>query len=294
MARTKAERPSAAGIDDATRRKLERLREDCRRHPEHPVRMVWLEGPLGHRTGFEVALERFEIPTAARMVLSSSDLARSIRFYLVGKREEAAPARVIAWLERLGRIAEETRTDLGGDRAQTGFARAAQIVCAHEIARKRTVPLSAPTVERDERGGVHLIVNGPFAEEVEIEIPDAAAALAAAIDELLCEPSAPEREAAEEFKKPVDGEYRVLEILWRGLAGERAAHECEPISKERLRSALGYAEINGIGKVIERLRREGWPIGSMAGWNGGVWLELNRLPAARRDWCSAEFDQSRR
>jgi hypothetical protein len=265
----------AAGIDDATRRKLERLCEDCRRHPEHPVRMVWLEGPLGHRAKFELALEHFSIPTLARMGLTSPDLSRSTRCYLVGKREEAAPARVLAWLERLGRLAEETRADLGGERAQTGFARAAQIVCAHEIARKRTVSLAAPTVERDERGGVHLIVNGPFAEEVEIEIPDAAAALAAAIDELLRAPSAPKQADAEEFVEPTGNHAKAI---WELAELEPGALLATEVLAKRLRIGPRYA-----ARILRELKRKGWQIVSVSGPGGGVRLSTDQSEK-RREW----------
>jgi biotin operon repressor len=272
----------AAGIDDATRRKLERLCEDCRRHPEHPVRMVWLEGPLGHRAKFELALEHFSIPTLARMGLTSPDLSRSTRCYLVGKREEAAPARVLAWLERLGRLAEETRADLGGERAQTGFARAAQIVCAHEIARKRTVSLAAPTVERDERGGVHLIVNGPFAEEVEIEIPDAAAALAAAIDELLRAPSAPKQADAEEFVEPMGRDADALGELWLLGAGERK-------TGADLAHHLGI-EPRPMRALVKRLKDQGWPIKSKGAHGGGYSLGSS-LSRAQRDWLESRWPE---
>lgn len=280
MAKTTVERRSAAGISDATRRKLERLREDCRRHPEHPVRTVWLEGPLGHRALFELALERFKIPTLARMGLTSPDRVRSTRCYLVGKPEEAAPARVLAWLETLGRLAEHAPA-LGGDRAQTGFARAAQIVCGLEIARRVRIPLEPPAVSRDERGGVHLRIKAePSAEEVEIEIHDTAAALAAAIDELLRDSSAPKQADAEVFDEPMGRDADALGELWLLGAGER-------MTGADLAHRLGI-EPRPMRALVKRLKEQGWPIKSKGAHGGGYSLGSS-LSRAQRDWLESRW-----
>jgi biotin operon repressor len=290
MAKRSVGNDGRALIGGAVRARLAALRDDCRRHPESPVRLIWLEGPLGKRTGFELALERFNIETIARLGRTSADHSRSTRCYLEGKRDAAAPRRVLAWLEQLGQLAEQEPA-LGGDPSQRGWARAAEIVCGRAWARKVRVSLEPPTVQRDERGRVHLIVTAePSAEEVEIDIPDTAAAIASSVDELLLETAvdAPEEHDAAAFTEPSGNDAQTLRELWAHDRGEFIRGD----GPKGLALLVGI-EPRALRKLIQRLREGGWGIETKQGRTGGYRLAFDRLSPAQRAWLERGVEAGR-
>lgn len=282
MAKTKAMRPSAAGIDDATRRKLERLREDCRRHPEAPVRLVWIDSPEGHLHIVDHEIERGTLKATAHASRAAGVFrgrARSERFYLIGGLGSAASERVLVWLDRLGRLAEHAPA-LGGAWYSLGWERGARIVL--ELSREVAlcIPIAFDPKASHERRGSNSKGRLVRSDLLEIEIPDTAAALAAAIDELLLDSNAPKQVDAEEFVEPMEREADALGELWLLHAGQRK-------TGASLAFTLGIEE-RAVRALFKRLKEQGWPIRSKGAHGGGYSLESS-LSRAQRDWLQSRW-----
>ena len=180
-------RPPAAGPDDLTRRKLEDLREDCRRHREHPVRLFIRAGPSD---GVLVNPWRGEmhLATSPKPIRWSALIGGKLEAHAALESEEAmAQARAQALLERLGKL--RWRVPLlaseDGWRDRATWMEGAMILLEREGSSVR-VPLAEPVVNKRANDTAIIVVDPePSVKLHELEVPDVVAAIAEVCDAIL-------------------------------------------------------------------------------------------------------------
>jgi hypothetical protein len=192
---TKA-RDTADAERQARRRRLEALRDDCRRHDQCAVKIVLVE--IGRGTMPETipkAARLSAMPFHGRWGCRALQDGRMIEMALWGG-EEKAEKNSVAYLARLGRELAELQVPSACD-----FPELADLAMFELAARARavkswvppTMPMTLPPMPeahcRDEGEMKRMIEEGwkkaGFLEKIEREVPDVRAAIAEVCDESL-------------------------------------------------------------------------------------------------------------
>ena len=280
-----------ARIDETVRRKLEALRDDCRRHPERPVPLECIEGPSDCKTGFERARENGMLhPIAASFSQIAGSPGASLRAY-VGTAKGDPEDRVRALLERLGDlvIREPVLAAIAGaalPRLPAGNPGAmlvgAVLIRGCVVPDESEVLAAAPSWTP--RSETRTITLDELAKALDAapklgtrrvwQVPCVRAAIAEVCDAILRSSEVPARVSA--FLPPCDNAARLLLELHELMPEDR-------LKGEQIAKVLGV-QARRARELIRELVNQGWPIESKAGHSGGARLIRERLCAEQRDW----------
>jgi hypothetical protein len=247
-----------AKLGEESRRALEGLRADCRRHPERPVPLECTEGPRDARTAFELAVERGMFKPVA---WGSSSIAEGrgegVRFTL-GQLRGDPEHRALALLVRLGELARR-HPELIGAELPALAARPSHEALGALLVRG--------CVEPDESSVPALRV---------WQVPDVLAAIAAFCDKALELAGSSSAAVDCSFAEPCDKDAMLL-------------FELEALEPEARLKGRDIARRIGVKdrwarELVERLRAQGWPIESKGGASGGSRLVRGRLTPSQQEW----------
>jgi hypothetical protein len=230
---TKA-RDTADAERQARRRRLEALRDDCRRHDQCAVKIVLVEGaPMPAST--LLALE------PVRWLCRTLQDGRPIEMTLSGG-ERKAEENSVAYLERLGRELAEMRVPSARDFPDHDylamFELAMRARSRKSWVRPTMPPQFSPTPEADPRldeGEIERRIEASwrdagFIETIERKVPDVRAAIAELCDELLEDFDAPEAESKRTRDSRRVDELTMQAVAWTALQLERTGRL--PLKKE--------------------------------------------------------------
>ena len=230
-------RSAPARIDEPVRRKLEALREDCRRHREQPVRFVHRLVPCSD-AGCREWRALVPAATSPPPVHWCEPAGTSHWAHAVLESDEPlSQTRALALLERLGKLAprlSERAPGWVGDR-RSAWVAGGVMLCERE-GRAVRVPIAEPIVSKRADGVPSITVNPkPSVELLELSVLDVLAAIAEVCDAILGgTPGAIEVPPKRRRSKEELFQEAMLELVRCGMKGETP-------SDAEIAAALGVA-----------------------------------------------------
>jgi hypothetical protein len=284
-------RSAPVRIDETMRRKLEALREDCRRHAEAPVPLECVEGPHEGASALELAHRAGMLqPIAWGWSRIAGGPSESLRAY-VGMAKGDPEDRARALVERLGDLVIREpvlAASAGAELPKLLAGKPSALLVGAVLIRGSVAPdessVLAPAPAGGPRPRARTITLEEFAGELEAapklgtrrvwRVPCVRAAIAEVCDAILGSSEVPARVSA--FLPPCDNAARLLlelnDLTPEGrLKGEKIAKRLK-VQERRVR------------ELVRELVDQGWPIEPKPGRNGGARLIRERLSAEQRDW----------
>lgn len=287
MPRKDRMRSAPERIGESSRRKLEALRDDCRRHPERPVPLECIEGPQEGASALERARKAGMLhPIAASSGRLEGRPGDSVRAYL-GMAKGDAEARALALLERLGELAIREPALMATASAEApalpagkpGALLVGAVLISGLVAPEESsvlAPASAGMARRKARGKARTITLAARGTRRVWQVPCVLSAIAQVCDAVLRATGAPVRAIrSAKFTEPTGSDALALRELAELDSDKR-------LSCDKLGHLIGL-EPRSVRNVLERLREAGWPIDSRAGAEGGARLSSERT-SAQREW----------
>jgi hypothetical protein len=285
MPRKDRMRSAPERIGESSRRKLEALRDDCRRHPERPVPLECIEGPHEGASALELARKAGMLhPIAASSGRLERSPGDSVRAYL-GMAKGDAEARALALLERLGELAIREPALMATASAEApaipagkpGALLVGAVLISGLVAPDESsvlAPASAGTARRRAGGKARTITLATRGTRRVWQVPCVLSAIAQVCDAVLGASEVTARAGA--FLSPCDKAASLLLEL----------HALLP--EDRLKAAVIAKRLKVQERRVRELIRElvdrGWPIESKSGRHGGARLIPERLSVEQRDW----------
>jgi hypothetical protein len=244
----------------ARRRRLEALRDDCRRHDQCAVKIVIVEigrGPMPE------AARLSAIPFPERWICRALQDGRMIEMALWGG-EEKAEKNSVAYLARLGRELAELRVPSVCD-----FPNITDLAMFELAARARavkswvppTMPLQLPPMPETRpelgEGEVRRMIEeswkqAGFIEKIEREVPDVRAAIAEVCDEMLEDFDGTKAESKRTRDSRKVDELTMQAVTWTALQLKRTGRF--PLKKE-VAEHLGISD-QRFSKTVAK--QDGW------------------------------------
>ena len=286
-------RSAPVRIDETVRRKLEALREDCRRHAEAPVPLECVEGPHEGASALELAHRAGMLqPIAWGWSRIAGGPSASLRAY-VGMAKGDPEDRARALVERLGDLVIREpvlAASAGAELPKLLAGKPSALLVGAVLIRGSVAPdessVLAPAPAGRPRPRARTITLKELAGELEAapklgtrrvwRVPCVRAAIAEVCDAILRSSEVRARAAqTSKFTEPTGSDASALRELALLDADDR-------LSGDRLAHSIGL-EPRSMRNVLERLREAGWPIDSRQGNKGGVRLGT-KLTRAQREW----------